>query len=74
VAYLFGHRFLLRGVVSKFVSVAFIYQASNAQMITVLRVLGVLEDGMEHHVQAFWHFLNFLGALPRGLYFGPAAV
>jgi hypothetical protein len=51
VAYLFGHRFLLRGVVSKFVSVAFIYQASNAQMITVLRVLGVLEDGMEHHVQ-----------------------
>jgi hypothetical protein len=48
VAYLFEHRFLLRGVVSKFLSVAFIYQASNAQMITVLRVLGVLE---EHHVQ-----------------------
>ena len=47
MAYLFGHRFLLRGVVSKFLSVAFIYQASNAQMITVLRVLGVLE----HHVQ-----------------------
>ena len=35
----------------EFLSVAFIYAAANAQMITVL-VLGVLEDGMEHHVQA----------------------
>ena len=36
----------------EFSSVAFIYVASNAQTITVLRSLGVLEDGMEHHAQA----------------------
>jgi hypothetical protein len=34
----------------EFLAVAFMYQMSNAQTIT--RVLGVLEDGMEHHVQA----------------------
>ena len=52
----------------EFLAVAFIYQASNAQTIT--RVLGVLEDGMEHHVQAPLAVLNLLGALPRGLDLG----
>ena len=33
----------------EFLAVPFIYQVSNAQTIT--RVFGVLEDGMEHHVQ-----------------------
>ena len=73
MAYLFGHRFLLRGVVSKFLSVAFIYQASNAQMITVLRVLGVLEDGMEHHVQVLLA-LSIPRRFASRLGFGPAAV
>jgi hypothetical protein len=35
----------------QFSSVAFVYAASNARMITVLRSLGVLEDGMEHQAQ-----------------------
>jgi hypothetical protein len=34
----------------EFLAVAFTCQLSNAQTIT--RVFGVLEDGMEHHVQA----------------------
>jgi hypothetical protein len=36
----------------EFSSLAFVHAASNARMITVLRSLGVLEDGMEHHAQA----------------------
>jgi hypothetical protein len=52
----------------EFLAVAFTYQLSNAQTIT--RVFGVLEDGMEHHVQAPFGAFYFLGALPRGLDLG----
>jgi hypothetical protein len=37
---------------AEFSSVAFVHAASNARTITVLRSVGVLEDGMEHHAQA----------------------
>ena len=33
-------------------SLAFVHAASNARMITFLRSLGVLEDGMGHYAQA----------------------
>jgi hypothetical protein len=36
----------------EFSSLAFVHAASNARMITVLRSLGVLEDGMGHYAQA----------------------
>ena len=48
---------------------AFIYVASNAQTITVLRSLGVLENSMEHHAQALLG-LSISSALPRGLDLG----
>ena len=55
----------------EFLSVAFIYAAANAQMITVL-VLGVLEDGMEHQVQAILA-LSITSVLCLAAGFGHAA-